>query len=48
MAGGDPGLLLTQNQGRSHLKICGTVSKDESFAKRALEDDCKSIPVNEM
>lgn len=42
-AGSDPGLLLNRKQGRSQLKICGTVSKEKGFDKRVLEDTCKNI-----
>jgi hypothetical protein len=35
-AGSNFGLLLTPNQERGHLKICGTVSKEKGFDKLAL------------
>ena len=40
----NPGLLLTPNRGRGHLKICGTVNKEKNFATAVLKNVCKNIP----
>ena len=42
-----PAFCLSKT-GEGHLKICGTVNKEKSFAKRFSENDCKNIPVNKL